>query len=105
MRLTYFMKIQEDNQSGKLFKNHFSFFASISRIIFKSCIASSKIIFYIILTGTKGNIALLISCLKAPLVILPQPISRRELSAALLAEINLEPDLPLCMFVSTCAEW
>ena len=58
-----------------------------------------------ILTGINGNIALLISCLRAPLVILPQPRSRRELSAALLAEMNLGLYLPLYIFVSTSAAW
>ena len=55
-------------------------------------------------TGINGNMALLISCLRAPLVILPQPISRKELEAALFAEMNLQLDLPLCIFVLTCAE-
>jgi len=57
------------------------------------------------LTGIKGNMALLISCLIAPLVILPQPRSRKELSAALFAEMNFGLYLPLYIFVSTSAAW
>jgi len=49
--------------------------------------------------------ALLISCLIAPLVILPQPRSRKELSAALFAEMNFGLYLPLYIFVSTSAAW